>query len=498
MTTYSGMILDRSGAVINVKHPDFGAIGDGMTDDRAAIQAAVNAATSSGGTVLFPPNDPGKFYALSAGISVTTPATNLMLSGYGAVLKLKGNASSDAQGRVLSFAAGQKNLLIAGLRIDGNAAAQTSSEQRSGIFLFEVDGASIVDCVIERTMGDCIQIEASHDAVNTNRNIKVQRCVLRDAMRHLIGATDLDEALFSEIDGAGAQQGGIHLEAEGVSPSMRRIGIVDCSLRDVGKRNVTQLDAAISIAGRSGSSICHNAVVSNNRCEDQGIYVAGVRDVTICGNVVRNSRGRTVSGNSVDGFGIFTRAPAATIVGNVIDTPSQFGIIVDGAGETGEFYGASASTIASNTITGLPATSSVAEGIRLISIVGASVCGNVVGNSASTAYAWGFRFLGSSTRPVADVVVANNIVRNLAYGFVEGADVAGLRLLFNVVIAASAAEYSVSASTSVLKSVTAPAWGVMTGSPLRTGFDASTVSVIGLAQRFGALLDDLKSYGILK
>lgn len=39
----------------NVKDPAYGAVGDGISDDAARIQAAINDAAASGGTIYFPP-----------------------------------------------------------------------------------------------------------------------------------------------------------------------------------------------------------------------------------------------------------------------------------------------------------------------------------------------------------------------------------------------------------------------------------------------------------
>lgn len=46
------LAADKSRAWFNVM--DFGAVGDGRNDDIAAIQAAINAASESGGVVYFP------------------------------------------------------------------------------------------------------------------------------------------------------------------------------------------------------------------------------------------------------------------------------------------------------------------------------------------------------------------------------------------------------------------------------------------------------------
>ncbi|MDB4947429.1 MAG: hypothetical protein JWM27_78 [Gemmatimonadetes bacterium] len=61
--------VDRGGAVFNVR--GFGAVGDGTTDDTAAINAAIAAAELVGGTVLFPPVAIG--YVVSS--TITFPAT---------------------------------------------------------------------------------------------------------------------------------------------------------------------------------------------------------------------------------------------------------------------------------------------------------------------------------------------------------------------------------------------------------------------------------------
>jgi parallel beta-helix repeat protein len=101
---------------------DFGAVGDGSTDDTAAIQAAIDAVASAGdGGVVTIPQSSGSYIFTS--IQVKTGVT---LLGTGGVLKLKNNTCTNAStAYYLINNLGHTDVTYDSLIIDGNRANNT-------------------------------------------------------------------------------------------------------------------------------------------------------------------------------------------------------------------------------------------------------------------------------------------------------------------------------------------------------------------------------------
>jgi len=108
--------------VVSVK--DFGAVGDGATDDRVAIQAAINSAMTLGNAVYFPAG----VYVMSTmgdtinGAQIFGVLTNdVSLVGDGATIKC---TSSTQVAFMFCFYSGSYNINLEGLRFDANQKAQ--------------------------------------------------------------------------------------------------------------------------------------------------------------------------------------------------------------------------------------------------------------------------------------------------------------------------------------------------------------------------------------
>jgi hypothetical protein len=283
MTMYDGTLRDQGGAVFNVRSSAYGAVGNGVANDTAAIQAAVTAAAAVRGTVLIPPG----IYM----VTTITLAPGITVSGYGATLKRPANQPNGT--RTLSMpinglgswtgTTDSDLLTIEGLTIDGNSANQGpyreyDLQQAHLIFLSaNVDSAAsnagrlranLRDLVLRNSVADGIQLYVHVDAQITN--VRADNCwrgglgisgghtrvqVQNFATTGAVDVTGIDV----EVDGTG--YGGSHavdLEFNGM--------LLDGDF-DVALRAGSRLVASNIIAGLGFSLACKEASMQFSNCQ---------------------------------------------------------------------------------------------------------------------------------------------------------------------------------------------------------------------------------------
>jgi len=129
-----------SGEVVNVK--EFGAKGDGVTDDTMAIQTAINAIPSTGGIVFFPKG----IYIITAAIKIKDDLV-LLGSGQASEIKIANGANIDILVNANYPSAGGGNRAkILNLKLNGNKANNT---QNGSLVLYGVNDGVIAFCNIE-------------------------------------------------------------------------------------------------------------------------------------------------------------------------------------------------------------------------------------------------------------------------------------------------------------------------------------------------------------
>lgn len=172
---------------------DFGAVGDGVTDDTAAINTAITAVSSAGGGVLDFPD--GHTFLVSAvfdagiatGVSSIIVKSNVTLEIRGNI-KVKDNAygSGAFYGVIRTLDAGVSNVTITGSgTIDGNRFNQVASVQCNNIYIVAVDNVHVSDITSLRANGNSIMLTAYPPAAAVGSavmtNISVTNTKVKDA-----------------------------------------------------------------------------------------------------------------------------------------------------------------------------------------------------------------------------------------------------------------------------------------------------------------------------
>lgn len=252
---------------------DYGAVGDGTTDDTTAIQAAIDAAVSdsSGGVVFFPATT--DFYLITAELDVKRDVSLLGEGGSCTVIKLN-HATATAIG--FSTASTGTGVFMRGLRVE-HSTTNTSA-------MITVD-ASSVELAIEEcsfgganTGGDVISLESS-SGVLVMRDCYVRMSASAGSWLQSLGSSKVWVERCHFVQDATSwtpgNSGGISADATGAS-----VWISDCYF-EVNSTGGTY--SVVYVAG-GNKHVTGNTFDVESGATSTGIEVSGAGFITLSGN----------------------------------------------------------------------------------------------------------------------------------------------------------------------------------------------------------------------
>jgi hypothetical protein len=173
-----GVKLLSTGSIARTQHArneewptpeDFGAVGDGTTNDTAAIQALINAYKS----VRF---TPGKIY----NVSLLIPLANITIMGHGS--KLIHRAEAGLTGHGIIEALTDITIKIYDLEIDGNYANQSATQYSYNFILCSIGSLQLFNCYIHDSKGHLIRT-GNVDDFNASyfaHDIIIDKCIIKN------------------------------------------------------------------------------------------------------------------------------------------------------------------------------------------------------------------------------------------------------------------------------------------------------------------------------
>lgn len=205
---------------------DFRAAGDGVTDDSAAINAAISAA-SPGGVVFFP----GGTFLLSSYLTLDSGVTLRGLGRGVSVIKASSSLGATAMLRS-SLSGGTTDVAIEDLEFDGNKANRTSDHPSGhGVVLYGTTGSpcarvTVRDCFFHDFPGISVAFQNTQGVTATGNEVKNGG---RDGISCFYACTDVDIS-HNWIHGCLDDHIGVHNDTAGegyptrVSITGNRIG----------------------------------------------------------------------------------------------------------------------------------------------------------------------------------------------------------------------------------------------------------------------------------
>lgn len=291
--------VDPKAATVDVRHK--GALGDGVHDDTAAIQAAIDALPAAGGTVTIPDGR----YMIDAARPLRLRSNMHLQMAPAATLRAIAN---DLERSHVIKVWRANNVRITGGQIVGERSGHrgTTGEWGYGINIQASNNVSVVGTHVSDCWGDGIWIGGigRRAGVVVSTNVTLDRVVSTNNRRQGLSigpvrGVTVTRSTFSHTHGT-KPQAGVDIEPQGQGPA----------------RDITFSDCTITGNQGSGMEIHSNVsgvVVKNCRIQDNhgyGVLSVGARQLAISENVI--------TGNGLVGVAVSSRTEHARITGNTL------------------------------------------------------------------------------------------------------------------------------------------------------------------------------------
>lgn len=305
---------------------DFGALGDGVTDDTTALQNALNA-----GIAIFPA---GTY--LTVGLLASVPGTLIELQP-GATIKKRNFFS----GNVLVVTANNITIRGGGC-IDGNKANQTATTSCAGIYIdTTTTSQNLVNVVVENievknAVNQAIKIDQSA-TTSTTSYVKISGCYLHDigtsSSAALADGILINKATHCIIIGNRI----VNTANHGIVSTVGNNNMIqDNIIVNAGVNFNTGNSSGIEIDGNAGSNVNSGHVVTGNYIENSREYGIKICDrvdkVVVTDNVINGTASSTGLGGIYFGSSTSTLfGTSATISNNVLYNIIGTGITIEGS-----------------------------------------------------------------------------------------------------------------------------------------------------------------------